>query len=321
MVRFSQIFYIFEGLALSEFVYEDSHQLRYTNRKYVPIKSIIESLQALEGVVEETPYVLNGLTQSDVITRVEIDIKSIAAGSLIEDFVVRYFFKSEEGFNGWVDKLRKQSGMEDGKKIVPILIGSTITAVALLGVVKALPSGTGGQATSTITGNNNVVLNFVGQNLDMDAETVEKVISDSIRNQKKLAENAVKLVKPGKLDDEAQIIIDGNDQLVITKDTIKSAPGVYEPPKPAEKIDKYDRTLVKIRGTDRDNYRRGWSVILPGIAEQRVKLQLDENIDLNELAARDMVYANVDVIFKFDKSLNDYKVVEIYMNSWDNSSQ
>ncbi|WP_152558532.1 hypothetical protein [Endozoicomonas numazuensis] len=306
---------------MSEFVYEDSHQLRYTNRKYVPIKSIIESLQALEGVVEETPYVLNGLTQSDVITRVEIDIKSIAAGSLIEDFVVRYFFKSEEGFNGWVDKLRKQSGMEDGKKIVPILIGSTITAVALLGVVKALPSGTGGQATSTITGNNNVVLNFVGQNLDMDAETVEKVISDSIRNQKKLAENAVKLVKPGKLDDEAQIIIDGNDQLVITKDTIKSAPGVYEPPKPAEKIDKYDRTLVKIRGTDRDNYRRGWSVILPGIAEQRVKLQLDENIDLNELAARDMVYANVDVIFKFDKSLNDYKVVEIYMNSWDNSSQ
>ncbi len=304
---------------MSEFFFEDSHELRYTNKGCVPIRGIIESLEALEGIVHETPFVLNGLTQSDAIIRVEIDIKNIAAGSLIEQFVVRYFFKDEEGFNNWIQQVRKKTGMDDGKIVIPALIGSAITAVVMFGIVKAMPAGTPDQATNTVSGNNNVVVNFVGQTLNMDAATVEEIITRSVRNQKKLAENAVKLVKPGKLDSNAEIIMDQNNQLSISSATIKAAPGVYEPPKPAEKIDKYERAMVQIRGSDRDRYKKGWSVILPQIVDHRVRLLLDESIDLNKLASRDKVYANIDVTFKFDKKQNDYKVVEVYMNSWDDS--
>ena len=229
---------------------------------------------------------------------------------------MRYFFKDEEGFNRWVDTLRKVTGMADGKIIIPALIGSVITAVTLCGVVLALPSDASEQASSSISGNNNVVINFVADTLKMDSETVQSVIGNSVRNQKKLAENAVKLVRPGKLDDQAQIILDGNDQLSITPETIKFSPEAYEPPKPAEKIEKYERTLVQIRRADRDNHT-GWFVVVPGLAEYRVKMQVDESVDLAGLALKEQVYASLDITYKYIKSKKMYKATEVYLNSWE----
>ena len=301
---------------MKEYVYEGGHELVYTNNNYVPIRKIIESLEALECVVGETPFVLNGLTQSSEIERVEIDIETIAAGSLKEKFIVRYFFKNEEGFNRWVDKLREMTGMADGKIIIPALIASAITATILHGVVQAMPSDSTEQATSSISGNNNTVINFVADTLNMEEETVQSVIEKSINNQKKLAENSVKLVRAAKLDDQAQIILDGNDQLSITPETIKFSPDTYEPPKPAEKIEKYERTLVQIRRADRDNHT-GWFVVVPGLAEYRVKMQVDESVDLAGLALKEQVFANLHITYKYNKSKQEYKATEVYLASWE----
>lgn len=303
------------------YYFDSEHVVKYSNKEFVPIKDVVKSLLALEKVMEETPFIINGLMESEDILKLQVFISSVESGSLIEKFLLRLVFKDEDGFNKWVDKLRKMSGMSDGKIIIPALIGGVITAATLYGINNSLPKDSAASLTNTVSGNNNVVINFVSDQIKMEPKDVEKIIASSVKNQKALAKNAVDAVQAAKLDEDADITIDGNNQIRITPSTIAAAPKKYEPPVPDKKIEEFSSILVEIRATDRDSHNSGWRVVVPSLSESRVKLAVDPGIDINDLSKHGAVLADITITSKYDKSKKQYKISEVFLRDWKEDRQ
>lgn len=298
------------------FVYESDHEIKYTNHDIIPIREVIKSLLAFEKLIGETPFVLNALTGFDGIERVEVYISTLQSGSLLEKFVVKYFFKDEAGFDAWIQKIREKTGMEDGKLIVPTLIGGSIAAVTLLGLQWASQPNI--DSSSTINGNNNVVIQYVAQNLNMTPDQVKTTIENAIKDKKSVATNAVKAVQPAKLDASAKIEIDGENQLEITTPTIAATPEAYEPPVPQTKTESYVRTLIQIRQVNLDDLAAGWRVVIPGISDKRLPLVVSDGIDAKALMrSGGVIQASIDVIKKYDSRKKDYVISEVFLKEWE----
>lgn len=301
-----------------QFVYDTEHTIYYSNREYVPISEMVKSLQSIEKIVSQTPSVINGLVGLDGIIKVEIYVSELKSGSLQNRFVLKYFFKDEKGFDDWVDKIRVKTGMDDGKKVIPAIVGGAIVAATLYGVTLALPKDSGPSVTSTVSGNSGTVINFIANELHVDAETVQKALEDGITNKKSLASAATDLVHPAKVDPQATITIDDNDSLVINTKTVEVTPEQYETPKPEQKSDEYKGKLLQIRATDRDSTSSGWRAVVPGLHENRVKLSFDEDINnQDDLANYAAVLADFDVISTYVQSKNEYVIKEIYLKDWE----
>lgn len=297
------------------YVYESRHHFEYKTREPVPVKEIIKSLQGFERIVAELPHVINALTHDNAILGAELYVERIETGSLLEDLIVRLFFGSEEEFHEWIARLRQYLKM-DNPTVQKLFIGASVSALILYGVSSALPKDTPEPRAGAISGNQGVVIQFIGDHLNLDAEAVQQTIEQAVKDKKSLARGAVEVVQAGKSDREADLSIDGEDRITIKAAAIQAAPRQYVPPEPDRKVEEYENARVELRALDRDSDTTGWSCIVPGIADARIKLILDPAIDREALGREQAVMANIAVTSRYDTGKKRYVLHEVFLRHW-----
>lgn len=278
-----------------------NQQIYYSNKKLIPIEDVADSLLALERVIRHSPEVLEALFPGVKIGAVDIYIKALKSDSLWEDVVVKFMFGSQDKLDLFIENARERLGMNkisnDGLLSVIIILLIFVGYSYLLNRDQTVTQ----QQRDTIEANNNTIINIGAGMVDMTAEEFRILIDGAVKDKEKLAKDAVRIVKPAKLDPEASITFNDNQALQILPETVRAMPGYVSDLEDEEFIEDFPSLEMEVRATDLDSTKRGWAVVMPEISEERVKLHLDSTIDRRKLHEKDRFKGSATVIFKLDK--------------------
>ena len=73
-----------------------THRIYYSNKEHIPLSEIADSLLALEGLIRQSPDVLENLFPGTKIYGVEVYLSELKSGSLYEDVLVKFVFGSQD---------------------------------------------------------------------------------------------------------------------------------------------------------------------------------------------------------------------------------
>lgn len=276
------------------FVFEATHRLTYTTKNPVPIKEVIIALQGLEGLLKPIPAVVSAITGVE-IDGAEFLIHSMETGSLIEDIIVKFFFKDQAGLDAFLAKLSAKKGMK-----------TTVIAVALAGVAGYGLHMATSKPTPTITATNSVIIQNGAGALNIAPEALEAAIVAATQgDKKKIAESALKFTSPVRADPKSEIKIAGVENgkieeamanLSIPYAAVAEAPARIELGR-NERFEKYVNTELFLRATDLDSKKRGWAGKL-GTRPERLPIELDSTVDEGAMFGRSSVRVDADLIFR-----------------------
>lgn len=279
-----------------------TQQIYYSNKELVPIKEIAESLLALDGVIRQSPEVLEALFPGTKINGVDVFIKELRSDSIWEDVVVKFAFGSQKKFDQFIGNIRERVGMDN---IVnnPQLFSAIILTLILSGGAYYLgkDQSENPEQRATIEANNNTIINIGAGMMEMSAEEFRLLIDGAIKDKAKLAKDAIRVVKPAKLDPEASITFNDSADLQITAESVRAMPRYVSEPEEEEFIEDFSAIEMELRATDLDSTKRGWAVVVPELADRRVRLQLDPTVSPEELYQRRKFSGNATIIFGLDK--------------------
>lgn len=278
---------------MSQFVFETTHRLYYSTEHAVPVGDIAKALIALEKIILSSEKAFEGVTAVD-IDKIEVLISKLESGSLIEDIVIKFVFKDQAGLDAFIAKVRSKT-LENGMVGKSLVVGAVLATIVGTGAYYAASQGKGANQT-TITANNNVIINIGAGEVGMTPEAFKAVVETAITDKKALAENSVQLFKPARVDRNASLTFDNNDSVRFSPEVIAATPTAVKMEKPDFTKD-HSNLLVQIRATDLDHHKTGWAGILPGVIDERISFKLAENVkpaDLNHFQVR----ADVTVFFK-----------------------
>lgn len=283
-----------------------SHGFYYSTKDPVPVDTVIEALQGLDGIVPSVPGLIAGILEGVEIQQIRLFIDKIESGSLIEDFFIDVVFSGPEGYERLRQKLRDKSpfGDTEGERsAMKQLVGYALVAAVSAGTVYSVVGS--GQPTPNIDVHHNTVVNFGAGKFDFTPEQMALVIEAATQEDKKsLAKNAVKVIKPAKQDDEAELIIDGIEDIKFTQDAIQEVPAKYEPPQQEERSQDYSDVSLVIFASDKDKRGQGWAGIVPGVVDSRIKLTINDDLNPGELHGHVSVRADIAVIYRFSAKEN-----------------
>jgi len=278
-----------------------THRIYYSNKEYIPLSEIADSLLALEGLIRQSPGVLEKLFPGTKIYGVEVYLSELKSGSLYEDVLVKFVFGSQDKLDEFVNNIRERLGLQNLKNNNQILSAILVTMTLMGGAYYYGRSNAGSDNKNTLEVNNNIVINMGADFVEMKSDEFRSAVEAGVKDKEKLTRNAVRFVKPAKRDPEAHIRFDNEKKLQINPETVKAMPRHIAEPEPEETVEDHDRVEVIIRAVDLDSHRKGWAAIIPDISERRVKLQLDPHIDGEVLMQHPAAIANVTAIFKYDE--------------------
>ncbi len=303
---------------MTQFVLTSVHEFYYSNKKFVPIPDIIESLLSIEKLIQLSPSVLEHATNIP-IHKIEVYVDEVSAGSLLEKIAVRLFFKSEEDMEAYLDKIREKVQTPGMAK--NLFLTTVIATIIGYGLYWAASS-KGDVGATTINANNNVIINLGAGQVDLTPEAFKAIVETAVTDKKAAATNAVGFLKPARGDLQATIKLDQNEALEFKRDVINAAPLVVEFPKQEQFEDIHDVDL-QIRATNLDSLKQGWAAIIPDKVDRRVRLVLDPSVKPSEIAGRFQVRADVTLFKKLDKTGSNFVPDYIYLRNLikDNNSK
>ncbi|WP_024302216.1 hypothetical protein [Pseudogulbenkiania sp. MAI-1] len=268
---------------------EVSHRIYYSNEEPIPIAEIASSLLALERTLQRLPRVLTQVT-SVPIQGLEIYVQEIQSGSLLEDIVLKIFFKDQAELDAFLGKIREKLG--EHKVARNVLIGALILSIIGYGLYLAANTAGSKQAANTINVNNNVIINIGAEQAQMEPEQLAKIIESAISDKKANAKDAIEIVKPAKRDPTASITLEDQTVLALPKEVIQTAPSSLEiDDTPTER--EYKDVDLSIRATNLDSNHQGWAALIPRLNDRRVKLVLADGVDPKKVAGKFTVRADV----------------------------
>ncbi len=282
-------------------------QIYYSNEKLIPINEIAESLLALEGIIKQSPSVLEGLFPGTKIDVVEVYIEQLKSDSLWEDVVVKLIFGDQKSFDEFISSVRERIGMEKFMNN-PQLFSAIILALIFAGGAFYLGRSTIAtpEHKASIEANNNTIIQIGAGLVELEAEGFMAVIDSAIKdkNKNKLAKDAITLIKPAKRDPGATITFNDNEDLQINNDSVKAMPSYFEEPEKKQEMQDFHNIELVIRATDLDNSKKGWGARIPDLYPKRIRMQLDPSVDPEELGNRTTVIGDVTVLFDYNKDNN-----------------
>ena len=167
---------------MSQFVFQTTHRIYYNTEEAVPLGDIALALMALERIVTASEGAFEGVTGVD-IDRMQVLISKLESGSLIEDIVIKFFFKDQAGLDAFIAKARSKT-LENGVTGKSLVVGAVIAAAVGAGAFYAASrAGTGGQ--TTITANNNVIINIGAGEVGMTPEAFKAVVKPRSRTRRR----------------------------------------------------------------------------------------------------------------------------------------
>lgn len=284
---------------MAEFVFSATHDLYYSTKEPVPIGEVIESLLGLERLVKMAPRALEGLTGVP-IDRIEVYVDQLESGSLLEKVVLKLFFKDEQEFEAFFEKVRAKVGNGVARNV---LIGAVVSALLLYGVY-LLASSSGGNTTN-ITANNNTIINIGAGEVQLTPEQFKSIVQAAVTDKKELAQAASQIVRPLRRDASAALVIDGNDSLKVTPAVVKETPDSFKVV-PDTKVEVMRDVELHVRTTNRDSNRTGWSARLPLKFDHKLKLKLEDHLDPEDIAGKPIIKGDVEIHYVRDAQRNQY---------------
>lgn len=281
----------------------------YSNKKQVPIRDIIKSLEGIEGLSNQFYKVATDLIGFS-FSASNAKVETIGTGSLWEDIVIYLYFKDEDEFRRFVNDFGREH---------PVIRAALITAffaVVMWGLYKGLEASTG--VTTNIEGNNNIVININNQNLN--AEDINKIIEKSVIDKRAAVNSSLKLAAPAKKDNQAYITINesGKDLNLghkIENSLIAKLPDTYKAPI-EESILHLKNAEITIRATDLDKRNQGWAGKVTGI-DSRLPITIAPNVDITKL--RDTTTADVAITYVKNDNNDNLRPSKIFIESLSNN--
>lgn len=282
-------------------------QIYYSNKEPVPIKEVAESLIALERIIRQSPGVLEALFPGTEIQSIEVYIEQLKSDSLWEDVVVKFIFGSQQQLDIFISSMRERVGMGN------LMNNSNLLSVILLAMILSGGFYYLGRSTeaspeqkATLEMNHNIIIQFGADMIELEHADFKTIIENGIKDKdkKSLVKDVVSLIKPTKRDPQATITFGDNDNLRISKDSIRAMPSYIEESDEEPDTEDFNNIELEIRATDLDSSKQGWGVIIPELHPKRVRMTIDPFIDTIELGNRRTLRANITVVFGYDRNGN-----------------
>lgn len=282
-------------------------QIYYSNKEPIPVKEVAQALIALEGIILQSPFVLEAMFPGTKIQSIEIYIDELKSDSLWEDIVIKFIFGDMQQLDKFIVNTRDRLGMDDimnnPQLFSAILLVMILTGGAYYLGKRKSASGAPDQK-AVIEANNNTIIQIGAGMSGLDADYFKEVINSAIKDKDKLAKDAIQLIKPAKRDPAATITLNSNEELKINSESVKAMPSYIEDPEEEQDITDFKDLELEIRATDLDSTKKGWKVNIPELNSRRIRMQLDPSVSPEELGNKRSIKANVTVVFGYDKEGN-----------------
>jgi hypothetical protein len=268
----------------------------------VPIGTLAASLVAFEKVVRQSRPLFEKLYSAE-IADIRVFVNEIEAGSLFDDFLIKFVFKDDEGYTAFVQALRRKTGVDAMTERYPT-IGPILTTVLLLGGLAAVSRGcgSGGDGININLRNSyGNVITIAAADHQMPVEEMQGLINTSITNRYLLATNAAKIFLPAKREGaDASIKMDDRMDLVISPGSVKEVPAIVPKAQAQETQEVHTDVAIQIRALDLDNRKKGWGVVIPSVSNARIPMELDPQVNTADLLGRNLVQADIEVFYRID---------------------
>lgn len=297
--------------------------LKYTNKYGVPLPEIADGLLALQTQVDFLPYSLNRTIKCKGIRGLKIEksivkLTKLESGSLIEDFIVMLFFKDKKNLERILGDVRDKYKLNvmTEKFIIPILIG----AVAYFSLKSCSTSKNPETTINIDMSNNSGIIVSGSEAYGLRPDEYKKILSETYKTissskKRKLENSALDIIRPIQ-NNVGDLEVMNNASLTIKGSDIHNLPERSEINDSVEECQDYKNVQIFIRALDRDKADHGWSAIIPIISGARVKLVINSNTDLSDLATKESFYGDVVAVWTkktFSKRrLKEYILISVY---------
>ncbi len=153
--------------------------------------------------------------------------------------------------------------------------------------------GHSGEGNTTININDSILLS-AGNNLTIDKETVDQILSTEIAKRQSSAKAVAKVFGPAKRHEGTKFKVGGSNGVEIPAEIVKAVPPLEAiRNKPESSAQDFDQVKVDFAAMDRDRKNRGWAAVLPKAlpgAGRRLPVTLADTVNPTELMyAKDAV--------------------------------
>ncbi|AHG83058.1 hypothetical protein F543_1940 [Bibersteinia trehalosi USDA-ARS-USMARC-189] len=297
-------------------------QLYYSTTKPIHVTDVIKSLSGLNTLVKSTKGTLNTLLETN-ISNIELFVKTIEEGSLLEETFVKLFFNSQAEYDAFLKQIHDKFG-DKAMKTTGAIILAVVGLFTLYGAYKAAAAGSD---NGTINSNSfNTINNYyidpktwknAAELTDMSPQDIKLVIEQTIRNRKAIAQSAIDLMAPTKDDENAELFIGQNHKIeepLMPNEVVKSIPHGKIEFSAIEDVIDYNDVDIQIRALDLDNPKKGWAGIIPNIIDYRVKIEVAKDVKTDKLKINKTLRADVSVELKKDTSTGELKASKIILH-------
>lgn len=120
-------------------------------------------------------------------------------------------------------------------------------------------------------------------------------------------------MSPARNDENATLNIGSGDHVItIDSQTIRKTPTSVEF-EPDTYTTEYKDVDLQIRALDRDNPKKGWAAVIPGLIDRRAELILSDEIKPEQLSHKFTYRADVEITYKLKEKRNKYQPVKIFL--------
>lgn len=300
---------------MSEFILQSTYKFHFKTKEPSPISEIIETLEGLNDILQSIPKVTKKLTGFEDF-QCKIEIEKLESGSIWEDIVIKYIFKSKTDHDQFIEKVRE---IVPPKKLLPFLVAGLIGySIHWLIVSDSTANATANTIPQPTTNINisNVQDSFININGTQIPNEIKDAVVDSVKNKKEMAASAAKFLRPAKSQPHSEIVMESVNNpdinFNISSDTINKSPDKYEPKQDHTETDLTNVKLI-IRATDKDSTESGWAGSVEGITG-RTKIVFNPEIDVEKISKLDYVSADVTITSSVSKIGGSPRPLEIYVN-------
>lgn len=287
----------------SELILVDTeYSIFYSNNKFIPINEVISSLRALESNIHYTSKFIEKAYPNYKVINSEIFIENLKSGSLDVKLIIRKSLHVIEKGSKTATQLLPS------KETVKDIIKQSTIALIIEGTKLATATATTPITVNNITVNN---INTTVQSPYLSEKDYQDVLTKI--PQKTLAENAINITKPAKLEEKAEIKFDYKNKNEVTFDrsVLDTIPATYTPPTQDEKEKFHQDIVLSIYASDKDRRETGWAGSIHSLNHKRVSLKLNDSVKPDQLHGMTEVIASVIVHEKFNRQKKAYEIAYI----------
>lgn len=277
------------------------HEIVFDTKNDSLVSDVARSLIANEEIIRVACSVLEKCATGLKIDKVDIKFGSTTTNSpLKETLLVAIFTTWQSDLNARVPEM-----IEDLTGIyIPDKYNQLITIIVLVIVIYGIDiaykkyvlkdKNDKDNASISINGDKNIIFKIAGDMIGVDPESITDALESSIGplQRDSIAKKALEFIRPAKKEGAAKIIGGGAK---ISAETIAAAPSDLDLEISDE--DEFHEHLlnqvVVIHATDLDKTKTGWAGHLPGVWENRIKMQLYPGIDPKSLFGKTQFVADV----------------------------